>query len=57
MMSPQAFQHVQTVVIGGGQAGLSVGYHLARRGLPFVAEGILRRVRAAGEPPRKAAAA
>jgi putative flavoprotein involved in K+ transport len=26
----------QTVVIGGGQAGLSVGYHLARRGLPFV---------------------
>ena len=27
---------VETVVIGGGQAGLSVGYHLARRGLPFV---------------------
>lgn len=27
---------VQTVVIGAGQAGLSVGYHLARRGLPFV---------------------
>lgn len=26
----------QTVIIGGGQAGLSVGYHLARRGLPFV---------------------
>ena len=26
---------VQTVVIGGGQAGLSVGYHLARRGLEF----------------------
>jgi putative flavoprotein involved in K+ transport len=25
-----------TVVIGGGQAGLSVGYHLAKRGLPFV---------------------
>ena len=24
------------VVIGGGQAGLSVGYHLARRGLRFV---------------------
>ena len=23
-------------MIGGGQAGLSVGYHLARRGLPFV---------------------
>jgi putative flavoprotein involved in K+ transport len=27
---------VQTVVIGAGQAGLSVGYHLARRGLEFV---------------------
>jgi len=26
----------QVVVIGGGQAGLSVGYHLARRGLSFV---------------------
>ena len=25
-----------TVIIGGGQAGLSVGYHLARRGQPFV---------------------
>ena len=29
-------QHIETVVIGGGQAGLSVGYHLARRGRPFV---------------------
>ncbi|MGH7445950.1 MAG: flavin-containing monooxygenase [Longimicrobiales bacterium] len=29
-------ERVQTVVIGGGQAGLAVGYHLARRGLPFV---------------------
>ncbi|HEX2176282.1 MAG TPA: NAD(P)-binding domain-containing protein [Nocardioidaceae bacterium] len=27
---------VETVVIGGGQAGLSVGYHLARQGRPFV---------------------
>jgi cation diffusion facilitator CzcD-associated flavoprotein CzcO len=25
-----------TVVIGGSQAGLAVGYHLARRGLPFI---------------------
>lgn len=25
-----------TVVIGGGQAGLAVGYHLEQRGLPFV---------------------
>src|SRR3954465_4041392 len=29
-------ERVQTVVIGGGQAGLSVGYHLKQRGLPFV---------------------
>ena len=29
-------QRVQVVVIGGGQAGLSVGYCLARRGLSFV---------------------
>ena len=27
---------VQTIVIGGGQAGLAVGYHLAQRGLPFL---------------------
>jgi putative flavoprotein involved in K+ transport len=29
-------EHVETVVIGGGQAGLSVGHHLARRGRPFL---------------------
>jgi putative flavoprotein involved in K+ transport len=29
-------EHIHTVIIGGGQSGLSVGYHLARRGLPFV---------------------
>jgi putative flavoprotein involved in K+ transport len=29
-------QHTHTVVIGGGQAGLTVGYHLAQRGIPFV---------------------
>jgi len=27
---------IENIVIGGGQAGLSVGYHLARRGLPFL---------------------
>ena len=31
-----AAERVETIVIGGGQAGLSVGYQLARRGLPFV---------------------
>jgi putative flavoprotein involved in K+ transport len=29
-------EHVETVIIGGGQAGLATGYSLARRGLPFV---------------------
>jgi putative flavoprotein involved in K+ transport len=29
-------ERLGTVVIGGGQAGLAMGYHLARRGLPFV---------------------
>lgn len=29
-------EHFETIVIGAGQAGLSVGYHLARRDRPFV---------------------
>src|SRR4051812_49881302 len=29
-------QRHDTVVIGGGQAGLATGYHLAPRGVPFV---------------------
>jgi putative flavoprotein involved in K+ transport len=29
-------ERIETVVVGGGQAGLSIGYHLARRGLSFV---------------------
>lgn len=28
-------EYVETLVIGGGQAGLSMGYHLSRRGLPY----------------------
>ena len=28
-------QRVETLVVGGGQAGLAVGYHLARRGRTF----------------------
>lgn len=29
-------EHIETVVVGGGQAGLATGYHLRRRGRPFV---------------------
>jgi putative flavoprotein involved in K+ transport len=29
-------ERVETIIIGGGQAGLSVGYHLARRGQTFM---------------------
>lgn len=31
---PGEAERVETLVIGGGQAGLAAGYHLARRGLP-----------------------
>ena len=31
-----ATEQIDTVVVGGGQSGLSVGYHLAKRGMPFV---------------------
>jgi len=29
-------ERISTVIVGGGQAGLSVGYHLAKRGISFV---------------------
>jgi putative flavoprotein involved in K+ transport len=29
-------EHIETLIIGGGQAGLSVGHHLARSGRPFL---------------------
>ena len=36
-MKPQhESTRIQTIVIGGGQAGLSVGYHLAKCGRPFL---------------------
>jgi putative flavoprotein involved in K+ transport len=35
---------VNTVVIGGGQAGLSVGYHLSRLAIPFVILDASRRI-------------
>ena len=36
MRSAYEPERVETVIIGAGQAGLSVGYHLARRGRQFV---------------------
>jgi putative flavoprotein involved in K+ transport len=35
-MAAQRTERIETVVVGGGQAGLAVGYHLARRNRPFV---------------------
>jgi putative flavoprotein involved in K+ transport len=29
-------ERLETVIIGGGQAGLATGYNLAKRDLPFV---------------------
>ena len=36
MNADTATEQIDTVVIGGGQAGLSAGYHLAKRGMSFV---------------------
>jgi putative flavoprotein involved in K+ transport len=36
MQTSKNFERFQTVVIGGGQAGLAVGYYLKKRGIPFV---------------------
>src|SRR6186713_370080 len=32
----KSVEHFEVVVVGGGQAGLATGYHLARAGLKFV---------------------
>jgi putative flavoprotein involved in K+ transport len=37
-------ERIHTLVIGGGQAGLSVGYHLAQRKLPFLILDASRRI-------------
>ena len=29
-------EHIETVIVGAGQAGLATGYHLQRAGRPFV---------------------
>jgi putative flavoprotein involved in K+ transport len=35
MTNQYSSRRTQTIVIGGGQAGLAVGYHLAKRGISF----------------------
>ncbi|HZC99665.1 MAG TPA: NAD(P)-binding domain-containing protein [Actinomycetes bacterium] len=42
--SSAAPERFETVIVGGGQAGLAVGYYLARRGRPFVILDAHRRV-------------
>ena len=36
MKKNQGSRNIETIVIGGGQAGLCAGYHLAQRGFPFL---------------------
>jgi putative flavoprotein involved in K+ transport len=43
-------ERVETVIVGGGQAGLATGYHLSKRGRPFVILDASARV---GDPWRK----
>jgi putative flavoprotein involved in K+ transport len=45
-----AAERYDTVIVGGGQAGLATGYHLAKRGRPFVILDASERV---GDPWRK----
>lgn len=49
MNAPRRTERIDTLVIGGGQAGLSVGYHLRRRGVPFVVVDASERI---GDPWR-----
>ena len=37
-------EHFETVIVGGGQAGLATGYHLAKRDRPFVILDANRRI-------------
>ena len=46
-----ATEFFETVIVGGGQAGLATGYHLQRRGRPFV---ILDATERVGDPVAQA---
>ncbi len=35
-MTTHETEHFETVIVGGGQAGLAVGYHLKKQDRPFV---------------------
>ena len=35
MDTTQAGEHLDTIIVGGGQAGLATGYELKREGVPF----------------------
>jgi len=35
-MGGDGAERLDTAIIGGGQAGLAAGYHLAKRGVPFL---------------------
>ena len=35
-MPDRETERIETVIVGAGQAGLSLGYHLAKRGRPFI---------------------
>src|SRR6478752_4282291 len=48
-MAPQA-ERFETVIVGGGQAGLATGYHLAKQGRSFVILDANERI---GEPWRQ----
>jgi putative flavoprotein involved in K+ transport len=49
-MTTQSVERFDTVIIGGGQAGLATGYHLAKRDAPYVILDASERI---GDPWRK----
>ena len=52
-MAAEQAERFETVIVGGGQAGLSTGYHLARRGRTFVILDARARIGVAPVDPRR----